>query len=113
MTTYSTSIGASLERAYRHWRERGALLEFSPPSETQPPMTIAISRQLGAGGGAIAGKIAEKLDWPLYDRQLVDKIAEDSGFQSQLLENLDEKRPLLALQQHPLLSALHDATQMR
>ena len=93
MTTHSTAVGASLERAYRHWRERGALLALPTPGGTQLPMTIAVSRQRGAGGAAIASQVAKKLDWPLYDRQLVDQIAEDSGYRSQLLEDLDEKRP--------------------
>jgi cytidylate kinase len=91
MTTYSMSIAASLERAFRHWRERGALLELPRPKPL--PMTIAISRQCGAGGAAIAGKVAETINWPLYDRQLIDEIAKDAGVQAQLLEKLDEQRP--------------------
>ncbi len=93
MTTYANSRGAALERAYQHWRERGALLKLPVHKDTRPPLTIAISRELGAGGSAIAHAIAEKKGWPLYDRELVEQISEDTGIRSQLLEKLDEKSP--------------------
>jgi cytidylate kinase len=93
MTTYSSSRGAALERAYHHWRERGALFDLSASKETVPAVTIAISRERGAGGGTIAHAIADQLGWPVYDRELVDKIAADSGVRAQLVEQLDEKRP--------------------
>lgn len=93
MATYTSSLGASLERAYHHWRERGALLERPPEGETTKPMTVAVSREYGAGGSAVAKALADRLDWPLYDRELLEKIAEDTGIQSRLLEELDEKRP--------------------
>lgn len=93
MTTYATSRGVALERAYQHWRERGALLKLPIPKSTAPPLTIAFSRELGAGGSAIAHAIAERIGWPLYDRELVDQISEDTGIRSQLLERLDEKCP--------------------
>lgn len=91
--TYTTSKGASLERAYRHWRERGALLEMQTAVETDVPVAIAISREHGAGGVAIASALADRLDWPLYDRQLIEKIAEDTGVQHRLLVELDERKP--------------------
>jgi cytidylate kinase len=81
-----------LERAFQHWRERGALLEL-PSHETARPMTVAISRECGSGGSSIAVAVADKLHWPLYDHELLEKIADDTGVHSALLENLDEKRP--------------------
>jgi len=93
VTTYANTRGAVLERAYRHWRERGALLHHEVPGKLQSPLTIAISREAGTGGEAVAKRVAESLGWPCYDRELVDKIAEDSGVRADLLEKLDEKRP--------------------
>ena len=93
MTTYASTIGTGLERAYRHWRERGALLQLPRAEEMITPMIIAISRDYGAGGSEIALALADRLDWPLYDHELLEKIAGDTGVQEQLLENLDEKRP--------------------
>lgn len=93
MATHSTSSGVGLEKAMRHWRERGALLELPKPEKAIRGFTIAVSRESGAGGQAIAKAIAAELDWPLYDRELIEKIAEDTGVQASLLSKLDEQRP--------------------
>lgn len=94
MTTHTTSQGAGLARAYAHWRERGALHDLADPKDVNPqPVTIAISRETGAGGGKIARKVAEKLNWPLYDRELVAQIALEAGVRAELLGPLDEKLP--------------------
>lgn len=93
MTTYATSRGLGLERAYQHWRERGALLGIPSVEDQGPSATIAISRESGAGGAEIARAVAARLEWPVYDRELVDKIAHDSGVRAPLLQTLDEKRP--------------------
>lgn len=95
MTTYTNARGQGLERAYSHWRERGALLDSSAnqTKDSQLGITIAISRERGAGGGSIAHLVAEQLGWPVYDHELVDKIAEDAEVRSRLLDKLDEKRP--------------------
>ena len=87
------SPGASLERALRHWRERGVLLEQTTPRPVVKPLTITVSRERGAGGAEVARGIASQLGWPLYDRELVERIAKDSGVRAQLVDELDEKRP--------------------
>lgn len=119
MTTYSSSRGASLERAYQHWRERGALLELPHSEPADTPLTIAISRELGAGGSAIAHAVAERMGWPLYDKELVDQISEDTGVHTQLLEQLDERRPnwfaecLSGLSDHKNMSGVGFAIRLR
>ena len=41
---------------------------------------ITISRQFGSGGRTIGRRTAEKLGIPCYDSELIEKIAEESGF---------------------------------
>lgn len=41
---------------------------------------ITISREFGSGGRTIGKEIAEKLGIPCYDQELIEKIAEESGF---------------------------------
>jgi cytidylate kinase len=55
-------------------------------------ITIAINRQAGSRGAEIARLVGEKLDWPVFDRELVQRIAEQTGVRVHLLEGLDEKR---------------------
>lgn len=41
---------------------------------------ITISREFGSGGRTIGKEVAQKLGIPCYDQELIEKIAEESGF---------------------------------
>lgn len=41
---------------------------------------ITISRQFGSGGRTIGKEVAAKLGIPCYDGELIEKVAEESGF---------------------------------
>ena len=41
---------------------------------------ITISREFGSGGHTVGKKVAERLGIPCYDNELIQKIAEQSGF---------------------------------
>lgn len=52
---------------------------------------ISISREFGSGGRQIAEKVAEDLGLPLYDRNLLDAIAEEKDINAEHLQKFDEK----------------------
>ena len=41
---------------------------------------ITISREFGSGGRTVGKKVAQALGLPCYDRELLQKIAQESGF---------------------------------
>ena len=51
---------------------------------------ITISREFGSGGRTIGKKVAEALGIPCYDRELLQKIAEESGFNPSYVEDAGE-----------------------
>ena len=51
---------------------------------------VAVSRQYGSGGHEIGRKLAEKLGVKFYDKELLAKIAQDSGMSKSLVEFYDE-----------------------
>ena len=51
---------------------------------------ITISRQYGSGGHAIARMVAERLDIPFYDNQLITEVAKQSGFSEAFVKENDE-----------------------
>lgn len=51
---------------------------------------ITISRQYGSGGRIVGEKIAEILNIPFYDRNLITLAAKKSGFQEHFFENADK-----------------------
>ena len=54
---------------------------------------ITISREFGSGGRTIGRLIAEKLNIPFYDKELVDHIALESGFAPKFVEEHGEHSP--------------------
>ena len=54
---------------------------------------ITISREFGSGGRTIGKQVAEKLGIPCYDNELLTKIAQDSGFDENYVQETDEYAP--------------------
>ena len=54
---------------------------------------ITISRQFGSGGRSIGRAVAERLGIPFYDKELVDQIAVESGFDPQYVAEHGEHAP--------------------
>lgn len=53
---------------------------------------ITISREHGSGGRLIAKRLSEMLSIPLYDKQLIEMSAKDSGFTEQFIKETEQKR---------------------
>lgn len=51
---------------------------------------ITISREFGSGGRTIGKLVAQRLGIPCYDSQLIEKIAEESGFSRRYVEGMDD-----------------------
>lgn len=52
---------------------------------------ITIGRQFGSGGREIGYMVAEKLGIKLYDKEMLQRAAQDSGICEELFESHDEK----------------------
>ena len=51
-----------------------------------PNRVITISREFGSGGRTIGKMVAEKLGIPCYDAELIEKIAEQSGYSAEYIK---------------------------
>ena len=52
---------------------------------------ITIGRQYGSGGRNIGQKLAQALQIPCYDKELLTIAAKESGFSEEILRTMDEK----------------------
>ncbi len=92
--TYGTHLEhlvGALERAQRHWEERHRESAASPAA-APPALTIALSRQAGTPGTSVAREVGARLGWPVYDHELLQRIAQEMGLRVRLLESVDERR---------------------
>jgi cytidylate kinase len=53
--------------------------------------TITVEREYGAGGGAIARKLAGRLGWKLWDQALTCEIARVAEVDQSVVERMDER----------------------
>ena len=51
---------------------------------------ITISRQFGSGGHSIGESVAKKLGIPCYDKELLDRIAAETGFTPNFVKEASE-----------------------
>jgi hypothetical protein len=83
----------TLHHLDRYWEERRKEAGRSdlPPSP-RPALTIALSREAGTQGTAIGHEVGTRLGWPVYDQELLERIAQDLELDTRLLEMVDETR---------------------
>jgi cytidylate kinase len=80
------------ERAQRHWKERNREATAGKIPDQSPPLTIALEREAGVLGTMIAHEVGARLGWPVYDHELLERIAEKLDLRVGLLESMDERR---------------------
>src|SRR5262249_28478072 len=61
-------------------------------ARSQQGITIALTREAGARGRAVARAVGQELGWPVYDHELLESIAREMKMRVDLLESVDERR---------------------
>jgi cytidylate kinase len=87
----SERVLGGLEHAVQHWEKSRASAAERPSGNVPAHWTVAVSREAGARGSSIARRAGELLGWPVYDRELLQMIADEKGLRVKLLESVDEK----------------------
>ena len=104
---------SSLARAQEHWATRHKEAAAGQGTQKVRPWTIAITREAGTDGAAIAQEIGKKLGWQVYDRELVEMIARDMGLHAGLLDSVDERRRGWLVECAEGFSSAKDASESR
>jgi len=80
------SIEALVDEQARRWQ----LVRQERREEALRPV-VTVSRQHGAGGAEVARKLAEGLHLDLFDREIIQRIAESTHLSERVVSSLDEK----------------------
>jgi cytidylate kinase len=94
------------ERQMRLWNA----LHSAGRLKSNPHNFITISRDEGTLGSRIAQGLANKLGWRVYDKEIVNEIANNSHVREELVRRLDEKYQNLAYQ--AIISGILDMFRM-
>lgn len=60
--------------------------------ELEDKVIITIGRQFGSLGTEIGKKLAERLNTPFYDKEIIEAASKESGITQDLFENVNEKQ---------------------
>jgi len=63
----------------------------APAGPVPTTFTIALSRAAGACGTSVARAVGARLGWPVYDHELLERIADDAKVRVELLDRQDEQ----------------------
>ncbi|MHB0957072.1 MAG: cytidylate kinase-like family protein [Pirellulaceae bacterium] len=94
-TPRDTSASRVAEQRVREWtmhldveRRRQEQISTGLPGSIHP--YVAISRETGTGGAAIARRVAELLNWEVLHREILDEMAKKYNLPRAMLELVDE-----------------------
>ncbi|MCA9170087.1 MAG: cytidylate kinase-like family protein [Planctomycetales bacterium] len=93
MSERTAGVERVADHNLRNWamaENARARLTKRKAQETVGPY-LAISRELGTGGGEIASLVAQSLDWEVMDREIIDYMVEKYGTPRELVNYFDEK----------------------
>lgn len=78
------SLRQRLQKSQRQsGKDTGPHLSYGP--------YLLISRERGSGGDTVAHLVGDRLGWRVFDREIVDEIAQRTQVRHQLIESLDER----------------------
>jgi cytidylate kinase len=87
----SDHLSEAMLRAGQHWDQRRAARRDRAPTGLLNEPVLAISRQTGARGTTVARLVGQRLGWPVYDHELLERIACEMNVRVSLLESIDER----------------------
>ncbi len=95
---HRTNIHELIERQCFLWREealthgfQSELAEDGPDGLQRFGPYVTVSREFGCDALGLADQLATRLDWQVYDRQIVDEIARDAHVTRTVVQSLDER----------------------
>ena len=87
MKTKNRSIGQIVEEQVQKWH----VSQIEKADETEALPVVTISREPGSGGSIVAKKLAEKLEFDIFNKNFVQGMAEGTKISERFFETVDEK----------------------
>ncbi|MCG3138579.1 MAG: hypothetical protein HJJLKODD_02444 [Phycisphaerae bacterium] len=80
-----------VERQVRNWELARQQQDDQTPAVETVHDFVAFSLQVGCGGRTVAEELARRLNWPFFDRQLLQAMAGDDALRQRLYETMDQR----------------------
>lgn len=80
-----------LDRIFTPQKERLAKTRETASGEWGNHLVITIARTYGSGGNAVGEEVAKRLGCPCYNRQIIDKTAQQMGYTEEYIAENEQK----------------------
>ncbi len=94
-TIHSREINSIIESQMRQWViscDQQEKSDSSSSPDAQPAIKyISISRDIGSGGAEIGQTLSKLTEWQIYDKEILDYMAEDMNVRKNVLKSVDER----------------------
>jgi len=88
----SREIARTVERQLRNWElARSQRLNLPTPQRQEVADFISISREVGAGASELASELAKRLNWPKFDKELLQAMTGDDATRHRVYQSMDER----------------------
>ena len=89
-----SGLAKIVEKQMRNWElaqaQRVDVAADATPSDLVAEF-VSISRSVASGGSRVATLLGKRLDWPVFDREILQEMAGDDRVRAQLYQLLDER----------------------
>ena len=86
--------------------------DTSTDNKLNKHIVITISREYGSGGRYIGKLIADKLGIKLYDKELIEKLAVETGLSEEYIENNEQRRKISDIFNSGYYAGLNNADEL-
>ena len=88
----SPEIEKMVDRQLRNWEmRRTQRVRADEPRRPEVEDFITVCRQAGAGASGIAAALAARLNWPRFDKEILQAMAGDDATRHKIYQSLDER----------------------
>lgn len=87
-----TNPSVSINNYYREWEKRRLEMKKAKPKPVMPP-TICFSRKIGVGALEVADFLAQKINYRVFDREILEHMAGNAKVSEKTIAFFDELYP--------------------
>ena len=84
-------VAKIVEKQMRNWEIARQQMPRSVPDAAEPRVApfVTVSREVGCGGSDVAVRLAERLGWPCFDKEILQHMSGDDRVRTRLYEKMD------------------------
>ena len=80
--------------------------------KSENKIVVTVSREYGSGGRYVAKLLSEKLGVKFYDKEIVTKLAEETGLSEEYIEENEQKRGILSTLENDQVTGLSNKDEL-